>query len=157
MAARCNETIDAMIVRWGNLLPPNDTTTFTRTYLPTILDAEFVANISSVGRQVYAVPLDYSQVEFASRAQDLNAYPVGVLVVNRYTDAGAIPDAWIDDQVEWVEKIIWNPLQNMRRDPLLGSLWSHNAKVDLVYRVDYLQQNKLFWSEVTFEFHEIAG
>ena len=64
---------------------------------------------------------------------------------------------WIDDQVEWVEKIIWNPLQNMRRDPLLNSLWSHNAKVDLVYRVDYLQQNKLFWSEVTFEFHEIAG
>lgn len=157
MAARINQAIDAMIQRWANGLAPNDTTTFSRPYLRTITDAEFVANVSTIaGRQVFAVPLDYSQLEFASRSDDLNQKTVGVLIVERYMGADIVPDTWIDDQVEWVEKQIYDPLQNMRRDPLLGSLWSHNVTVTTICDDEKLRSKKLFWSELIFEFHEVV-
>ncbi len=156
MASRVNEVCDALIDRLVSLLPSGDKTTFERTYVPDILDAEFAAGLLGLtGRKVYVMPASYGQAEIATRSQDLNRYGPSVLVVERYTEAGGVARPWLDDRVEWVERQVFGPLQNLRAEPLLGSLWSHAADVTLVFDPDFLREHKLFWSEVTFEFREI--
>ena len=157
MAARVTEVCQLLIDRLVSLLPAGDLTTFERAYVPTILDADFAANIAALaGRKVYVMPSTYGQAEIASRGQDNNRYGPSVLIVERYTDAGGVADAWLDDRIAWVESQVYGPLQNLRADPLDGTLWPHSADVAVVYDPDFLREHKLFWSEVHFEFREIS-
>lgn len=107
------------------------------------------------GRHVYVFPFPYS-AEQLDRADQWRRYSLRVLVVERCTDAGDPPRAWVDSRVLFVEKFVFNPLanqslkllDNMTPDP------DFVASLDEVADRETLIQHKTFWSYATFGFVE---
>lgn len=150
MAARINTVVDACVTAITAALPGGDGTTVSRDYLPDVLDAEMIGTLS--GRYCFVFPLGYSQVEAATRAEDLNEYRVGVLVVERFTDAGDPSRSWTDTRLEWVQDQVYDVLGDVRGSALITGLYNETNDVTQAYDPVLLRSHKLFWSECEFAF-----
>ncbi len=115
------------------------------------------ANTPFVGRHVYVFPTHYQAPAAdevggrqATRAQSYRDYRVAVLVVEQYRDGPApVPTAWIDARLAFVEQVVWAPLQDPRRGPILAGVFPWGASEVITYDVDELVQRKLFLSVIT--------
>ena len=140
----CDAIVDKVTLAWV----PLGADGVSRQYL-TPVKAEFIQ-----GRQVYVFPANYGD-EPADRADDLKEHRVALLVVERYTDAGAPTVEWIDERVNFVQTFLWDELTNPRSQAILDDLWPHTGEV-AVYDVAMLSEKKLFWSELDLVFREIG-
>lgn len=108
------------------------------------------------GRQVFAFPGQYAATNL-TRSEQLRDYRFRVLVVEQYSDAeGDPPKEWIDARVNFCEQVVFNPLVNpalFLLDSFFPAL-EEQATVDVLVDSDMLQQNKAFWSLMTFPFQE---
>jgi hypothetical protein len=112
------------------------------------------------GRKVLVFPTTYAGVP-VTRDEDQDDYGFVLLVVERYTEQGDPPDAWVDERVDFCEQLleaVGNPrlfrLLAEEGDPDSG-LWPQEAGVNPVYDVEELQERKLFMSalEITYREH----
>lgn len=111
------------------------------------------------GRRVYLFPATYSS-EPADRGNDLYTHKIVALCVKKYEAQGRPPVAWVDAEVDWVYEQLFQGLDFSHNGPLL---WGSRSIVTRaiepvdVYDAAYLVQNKVFWSEVVFDFEEILS
>lgn len=108
------------------------------------------------GRHVYIFPLSYSN-QPATRGHDDWTYQVGIIVLERYEDAGEPPVSWMDDRVDFVQSKVFDAL-DFTRSPgnVSGGLRVLTQEANCeVYNVDLMTQERQFRSELRFTFTEI--
>jgi len=157
MAAQITTLCDALVTQvlaaWNTSISPSSVSS------PDSVSWEFLAEIDSdtlTGRKVFLFPgPDYSNGP-ATRGEDEWVYAVAALVVERYTDAGTPTKDWIKERVEFVQDIVSGSLDFVRSylDISGREIWTQENTVT-VYDPEKLEKQKLFWSEVKFEFREI--
>lgn len=97
------------------------------------------------GRVVFVTGLGYEDRGPVSRRHDGRAYQIGVQVVEKYAgDEPAMPLAWRRERSEWVERTVFE-LLNDPRDRLDGA-YSEAAQV-LTNRDEQVGK-ELFWEKV---------
>jgi hypothetical protein len=115
---------------------------------------------SITGRKVFVMPLSYLNNP-ADRGEDEWVYGVQVTVIEKYTDRGDPTKAWIDERVLFVQQKVSDRCDFVRTMLVFGTnnerrLLTYANEV-AVYDEALLVQNKLFKSDVTFEFRETMG
>jgi hypothetical protein len=108
------------------------------------------------GRKVYVFPAGYGQAGTVTRGEDENEYRVSVIIMERYTDEGAVPKAWLNARVLWVQNSLYVPLTDARAASILGESWPETGDVTTVYDLDVLRDYKVFLSEIEIAYREIA-
>jgi hypothetical protein len=106
------------------------------------------------GRKVYVIRSATTGGP-ATRNDDQTDYSIAVLVVERYTDAGDPSREWIDERVDWVHDMIFNPFDFRTPpswNPFLRTIGGDVLVCDLN---KLIAGGKLFWSVVGFSFEEI--
>lgn len=116
---------------------------------------------SEQSRRVWVFPASY-QHSPASRGENEWIYQVGVIVAERYADAGEPTVAWLDERVEFTQTQVFTALDHARELLAFGTdgtrrLWTQTGGCEVVYDADRLSTQKLFWSELRFEFREIQN
>ena len=149
MASNILTVADVIATRITSGLDGGDTTTVSRVYnAPT--------NIDTVsGRKVYVFPVGYSNSP-ANRAEDSQVYVIHVTILERYTTAGDPTNAWLDARVDFVSEHVVERCDFVRELLTFETtrrLYTISSEVT-VYDIDYLTTNKLFLSDVRFEFGE---
>lgn len=112
---------------------------------------------SLVGRQVYVFPGAYSK-ELETRRENRYTLTIGILTIERYTEAGPPPTAWLDDRTAFVEQTVYAAVDYDGRTMLaIGSrrIWTDSIEVE-TFNLDMLNEKNLFWSELTVTMKEIA-
>lgn len=135
--------------------------TVERVYAPEWLDPDYWKDNPNLtkeftGRKVYVFGATERQESPATRSEDFNDYGIVVIVLERFTDAGDVPNDWLDERVAWVESGIYDTFGDARTtnlavpgaDPVTQE-WTQ------VYSPELLRQLKLFRSEVTIVFRRI--
>jgi len=118
-------------------------------------------NVDSItGRKVFVMPLSYLNNP-ADRAEDEWVYGVQVTVVEKFNSPGDPTKEWIDARVLFVQQKVSDRCDFVRQMLTFGDsnerrLLTYANDVD-VYDEAQLVQNKLFKSDVTFEFRETMG
>jgi hypothetical protein len=106
-------------------------------------------------RQIFVFPLKYSNGP-ATRGEDEWVYGVQVTCVEKYTTAGNPTNTWLDNLVEFVQHKISDRCDFVRELFTFAStreLFTQTNEVT-VYDEALLSQEKLFRSDVVFEFRE---
>lgn len=108
------------------------------------------------GKQVWVIPLESGSVDRANRAEDRNAYTMGIVAVEKIAPNNEHllnPDheeqltLWINDRIEWVKDGIRIPLYAPGFAPTTGAYadqWFMNELVDH----DLLVEHGIFWSDL---------
>lgn len=112
------------------------------------------------GRKVYVFRSAVLGVP-VSREHDQDDYEIGLLVVEKPTDAGDPDEAWVDQRVEFCQWLL-DTVGNAREVRLLpasasGGLWPQAAQIDVVCDVEELSERKLFVSLLTVTYREFAA
>lgn len=132
----------------AGLADPGDATV-TRNYLAPV-------NVNTLtGRYVFVFPLKYSNGP-ATRGEDELIYGVQVTCVEKYTARGEPTNTWVDDLVEFVQQKISDRCDFVRTLFTFATtreLFTQSNEVT-VYDEAALSQEKLFRSDVVFEFRE---
>jgi hypothetical protein len=152
MAADIIDVCDAIVSRITTGLAEGDTSTVERVYIAPIK----VESISD--RVVYVFPANKSQSP-ASRSEYEQVYRVAVIVAERFSDAGEPTKTWTDTRVSFVQDKVEKRCDFTKELLVFDTtreLWTQTIETD-IYDADQLTINKLFWSEITFEFHEIKA
>lgn len=114
------------------------------------------------GRQVYLFAGPYDN-EPATRGEESWSYNVGVRVINRYEPAHAADsdevNAWVRDEVLWVEEFIVDLLDFGTHGPFLviggtRELLTETIAVNKLYDPDRLSEHKVFLSDVAINLRE---
>ena len=116
----------------------------------------YVPNIdrkSMTGRKVYVFPLGYSQVEVMNRAEDKWEYEIGVVIVEKCTDAGEPSETWVNTRINWVQDSIVDRITNHRDEAVMEDLTPISFEVD-VFDPGELSA-KVFYSTVSVTFHKV--
>ena len=106
-------------------------------------------------RQIFVFPLKYSNGP-TTRSEDEWVYGVQVTCVEKYTTAGNPTNTWIDGLVDFVQAKISDRCDFVRTLFTFGTtreLFTQANEVT-VYDEALLSQEKLFRSDVVFEFRE---
>ncbi len=152
MAADIITVCDAIAARIEAGLDDPGDATVTRCYLAPV-------NVNTLtGRHLFVFPLKYSNGP-ATRAEDEMVYGVQVTCVEKYTDRGEPTNAWVDDLVEFVQAKISDRCDFVRTLLTFATtreLYTQTNDVS-VYDEAALSQEKLFKSDVVFEFREILA
>ena len=104
---------------------------------------------------MFVFPLKYSNGP-ATRGEDEWVYGVQVTCVEKYTARGEPTKAWVDDLVDFVQQKISDRCDFVRTLFTFGTtreLFTQTNEVN-VYDEAALSQEKLFKSDVVFEFRE---
>lgn len=109
----------------------------------------------AAGLRVHVVPVGYSQPETATRAEVTWEYTVGVVVTDRYSEAGQPPKEWVDERVRWVLKNVWERVGDARHFDAVAGAWPESGEVS-AFDPEFLRELKLFWSEVTVAIREVG-
>jgi hypothetical protein len=140
------EAIKDWIVAGLDVVPE---ATVTRNYLAPV-------NVNTLtGRYVFVFPLKYSNGP-ATRGEDEWVYGVQVTCVEKYNSRGEPTKAWVDDLVSFVQQKISDRCDFVRTLFTFGTtreLFTQTNEVN-VYDEAALSQEKLFKSDVVFEFRE---
>lgn len=150
VSARVLDVCDACVTAISVVWPPTAPDSVSRIYEVDI-DAATLT-----GRKVYVFPAGSGWVELGTRLGDIHDEKVQVVVVERYTEAGAVPASWLDDRVEFVQDYVLDTLDDPRGEPVPG-YWCQESSVDVVYDLEELVQRKLFWSVSSFTFRANDG
>lgn len=152
----CDALVSAVTAAWTTIVA--DSGTVTRRYIAPV-DVQELNSLT--GRHVYVFPGPYDNSP-DTRGHDCWVHVIGILVVERYTTLGGEPaDAtlrtWLDDRVDFVESTVINTIDYDGRTRLsIGStrkILTLSIEVE-TYDVDMLNQQKLFWSEITATFQD---
>lgn len=111
-----------------------------------------------LGRHVYVYPLSYGN-QPATRGFDDWTYQVGVVVIERYEDAGTPPVNWMDARVDFTQETVFDTLDFTRSPAAVSGglrMLTQEANCE-VYNIDQMIQDKQFRSELRFTFTEIRG
>jgi hypothetical protein len=112
---------------------------------------------NDTGRKVIFFPRTFRN-EAATRGEDENIYGVVCVVFERFTDAGPPTDAWVDALVLFVQNIVSDAndyVHGALMDlPGARSAWTTTNNIN-IYDPERLDSQKVFWSEIEFEFREI--
>ena len=127
MAARILDVCDALVAAIQAAWSPASPDGVERGYVSKIKVGELT------GRRVYVFPLRYSDSP-ASRSENLTDYSVGVVVVERYRDAGVPDKDWTDERVTFVEEVVYSALDFGGDEDVLvvaghKGLWTESADV----------------------------
>lgn len=96
------------------------------------------------------------------RGEDAVDYTVGVWVVERYADAGEVPEGWVTERVAWTERL-YALLRNPRGPNLLAEeddpdsgLWAEEA--ELVQACDHkaLGEHGAFSASIAVVYREVV-
>jgi hypothetical protein len=166
--ARITDLLERVVTALGQEVPPDatdPTITVTREYVQEYLNPDYWKDNPSLassftGRRLYVFGLEQSQVEATTRATDRNEYRVTVVTVERYesqrdvADKTAVND-WLDERVEWVERVVYDHLGDHTRDrPAVLRAFLPAAKEWVkVYDYDLLRTLNVFLSAVVIAFH----
>lgn len=107
------------------------------------------------GRKIFVFPLKYSNGP-ATRGEDEWVYGVQVTCVEKYNTAGNPTNEWIDTRVDFVQAKISDRCDFVRTLFTFATsreLFTQTNEVN-VYDEALLSQEKLFRSDVVFEFRE---
>lgn len=96
-------------------------------------------------RLVFVMPVSREDRGPVSRRADGKAYQIGVLVVERYTDAGPMTRAWRSERTAWVDEKVVAVIGDAR-DRIEGA---YAERVEVTEDREEQVERKLFWSEVT--------
>lgn len=148
----CDALVTAIGTAWTTRVADNGTVA--RKYLAPVS----VQELSSLtGRKVYVFPGPYSN-SLENRAEDAWGYDVGIVVVERYTDAGEPLDAWMDARVLFVEEIVAAACDYPRSPLAIGSRKLRTEDITTTtYDIPLLNTSNLFWSELQVSLREIKA
>ncbi|WP_020467850.1 hypothetical protein [Zavarzinella formosa] len=125
--------------------------TVTRSYL----DEAELSEIT--GRMIYVHPGPWAEVEPATREQKWRDFTIEVVIRDRHTAAGTLPDSWVDDRMAFVEEV-W-AFAGDERDAALGEAIGdaipNATEVTVPYEPDYLRDFKVFQAEFTVTYREL--
>jgi hypothetical protein len=116
------------------------------------------------GRRVYVFPDTYAN-QPASKLEDLNAYRVAFLTIEKFHGTGPPDLCWVDDRVKFVYDAIFQGLDfshntagGMPGPLAIGTrrVWTEGFDDVPVYDQDMLVRQKIFWCEMSGLFREIA-
>ena len=158
MAARISEVCDGVLAFLGGLINPQP---------PDVVEGAYVtadAIETLDGKRVRVFPVAYGDAERLARWRVMKEYKVATVVEVPYLSpaspaaSGAVPPAWVDDQIAWVEANVFDPLNTAfvhKADGLLlGTLTCWSCAVVLVYDVQRLAEEKVFASIVQVSYRE---
>jgi len=116
------------------------------------------------GKRVRVYPVKYGEAARLARYRVHNEYTVAVVVEVPYLAAasagsdGAVPPAWVNDQIAWVEANVYGPLNtsfvHAEDGLLLDALTCWTCAVSVVYDWQRLAEEKLFVSIVEVAYRE---
>ena len=173
--ARLTLCLDAVVRAVNELVDPAEddpVTVASRRYTLEYLDPTYWKDnphlaTEFTGRRVYVFGLEASQVEATTRGRDRNEYRVTVTTLQRYPNARDLTDdpafeAWCDEQVAWVEDVVYDRLGEVRqrtdrpRPPAIvaANLIPAAKEWTKVYDYDLLRTQGLFVSAVVISFHK---
>lgn len=152
MSSRVLDVCDACVTAISAAWSPAGNDSVSRVY-EVDLDAATLT-----GRKVYCFPAGSAWLEPGTRAGDLHDEKVQVVVVERYPDAGAVPTAWLDTRVAFVQDSVLDLLDDSRSSPgPVPGYWCQESSVDVVFDLEELVQRKLFLSVCSFTFRANDG
>ncbi len=97
----------------------------------------------------------------ATRAEDYYDTDFNIVVSERYTTPEVIPLVWIDERVSWVENLVFDVLYPANRPLILtvGSdqYWCQYVNRTVIADMGYLQEHKVFWSELEGSFRRLRS
>ncbi|WP_157369528.1 hypothetical protein [Zavarzinella formosa] len=148
--------VEQVLAAWNASIAPATVTA------PDLVEWVFIAtgiDDKMTGRKVFLFPgLNYSNSP-ATRGEDEWIYGATALVVERFPGDTAGPPSkeWIAERVQFVQDIVSGALDFVR-DLLMidGRLITTQTNDVTMYDPDKLNQEKLFYSTVVFEFREIT-
>jgi hypothetical protein len=112
------------------------------------------------GRKVYVFRAGRAD-EPADRSEDQNDYGMLVLVVERWTEQGDVPEEMIDEFVAWVEWLL-KTVGDARTVRLLGDadagtgLWPEMAEIAVALDVEEITERKLLVAQLNVTYREQA-
>lgn len=129
-----------------------------------VLRREFVAAELSelVGRKVWVFHRGEGQVGKAARRVNLMEYRVSVIVGERYTGGGDLPDEWVNERTDWTRVHVVDPLGDEQRMPVLvGSAfvrecWPQRAEILEVADRESTRLDRLFLSLVEVDYQRLV-
>lgn len=151
-----DDAVAKVIAAWTAMVSPDEVKVLYAEDIPlTPDDAEVIE-----GRKVYVLPAGYDAADQYDRADLLTRYTLGVLVVERFADAGAPPPAWVRERVAFVGATVFRTLRNPGL-VLAGTMrpdyeGEPAGSADEVYDLAILTRHKAFWSALTFRFVEVS-
>jgi hypothetical protein len=136
--------------------------TVARAYAPDWLAPDYwrdnpTLQASFTGRRVYVFSARERHEGPFTRAEDINLYTVGVMVLELYTGTDPEPPLdWVDERVGWVEANVYDRIGDARADPpIVEDADPMVQEWVKVYDPDALRQLKLFWSEIHVTYRKI--
>lgn len=140
---------DGISARWSPVSPDAVQRVYEVEIGTTPEDASLIA-----GRQVYVFPGSYFTDYPATRGRDTLAHDITVVMAERYTAAGPVPAAWLDERLYWAEQTVWLYLDSPRVTPVLAGVYPFRAEV-LAYDLEELVGRKLWLSVVSATLREV--
>lgn len=150
----CDACVTATLAAWNALISPASVTAPDEVYRAYVFPHDLS---SDTGRKVVFFPRTFRN-DAATRSEDENVYGVVCVVFERFTDAGPPTRSWVDARVLFVQDIVSGTndyVHNALMDlPGTRAAWTATNNVN-IYDPERLDSQKVFWSEVEFEFREI--
>ena len=99
------------------------------------------------GRKIDIFPVQYMTAGDATRSEAWYDFLYSIVVLERYTLAGDVPQSWCDAIVEFVEQGIFKQF-DVDIITIGGTQYLPTISVPTVFDYDMLKQHRVFWSEV---------
>ena len=131
---------------------------------PSTVERDYIAPVSIedldtfLGRKVTVFPGPQDD-DGENRGEDRLGMTIGVLAVERYTDAGDPPKSWMDERLYWMENTIKGTIKTYRRTPLVISTRRIRLQGPIIIETFQLRarnESKIFWSELEFTMVEVG-
>lgn len=131
---------------------------------PDTCEFDFIAPVSIddldsfLGRKVTVFP-GPQEDDGENRGEDKLDMTIGVLAVERYTDAGDPSKAWMKERLYWMENTIKGTIKNYRRTPLVIGARRIRLQGPIAIETFELRarnESKIFWSELEFKMIEVG-
>jgi len=142
--ARIVELCDELVASLGAVMP--DHATVSRVYVPEVDSDRMEAN----ERLAMVFPVEDADGGAVSRGIDSTLYTIGVILCEKYTERGDIPNDWADERVQWVEDALTRSLANAR-ERLDGAV--PESRETTVFDPELFAEG-LFWSSTLITFRD---
>jgi len=123
-------------------------------------DVETIDELNEiVGRWVVVSDETYSQIEAASRSEDVEEYAIAVAFLERYTGTsdtlGKVPKAWKEERKRLVQDNLYRYLNNHRENVIVPGAWTETCEVSVVMDRELMRKSRVFVSVVEVTYREI--
>ena len=112
------------------------------------------------GRQVHVFAVERKLQGLEDRAEADNRHKIVVQCWERYTGTeNEVPTDWMDIRADFVEDYLFLPFADLRTNVLGDALFpdlDEFGTIDFIYHTGYLEQHKVFFSQVSLYIQEVA-